>query len=293
MHNPILLHCNCVEQGQSIPEMCRLAVAWGFDGLEFRRVPPGRREKASDYLDAIAAARDKTGLKHVSFGGPGPDLMNCDPGVRRRETDTCLTFYEEATRRFEMTVCNTMTGTLLAPNAPYLEYDKNGSACATAEQWEWAIAAFREIGDAVAKKSLKLAFETHNCYLHDLPKPACDLVERIGRRNVGLNFDYANILLHPLGVPQAEAWAICAERVFLVHVKNLYTLPGHRYYHFSPCPLADGVINHREFFRLLRASHYDGPIVIETPREGDREWFAREDLRYLQTLFAEIDSVTP
>ncbi|MFZ4696179.1 MAG: sugar phosphate isomerase/epimerase family protein, partial [Verrucomicrobiia bacterium] len=242
MTTPLFLHCNCVEQGQSIPEMCRLAVVWGFDGLEFRRVRPGLTEKPTDYLDAIASARDKTGLKRVSFGGPGPDLMNPDPSVRRRETDACLAFYEEATRRFEMTVCNTMTGTLLASNTPYLEFDKNGSACATAEQWEWAIAGFREIGDAVAKRGLKLAFETHNCFLHDLPKPARELVERIERNNIGLNFDYGNILLHPLGVPQAEAWATCADRVFLVHVKNLYKLPGHRYYNFIPCPLADGAI---------------------------------------------------
>ena len=27
-----------------------------------------------------------------------------------------------------------------------------------------------------------------------------------------LNFDYGNILLHPLGIPQAEAWATCTVR---------------------------------------------------------------------------------
>jgi sugar phosphate isomerase/epimerase len=37
MNNPVILHVNFVEQGQSVAEMCRAAVSWGYDGVEFRR----------------------------------------------------------------------------------------------------------------------------------------------------------------------------------------------------------------------------------------------------------------
>ena len=48
--------------------------------------------------------------------------------------------------------------------------------------------------------------------------------------------------------------------------------------------LADGEINHRHYVKLLMASGYDGPICIEGPRPGDREWFAQRDLAYLESV---------
>jgi hypothetical protein len=33
---------------------------------------------------------------------------------------------------------------------------------------------------------------------------------------------------------------------------------------------------------------YQGPICIEAPRGGDREWFARQDLIYLRSLLDEL-----
>lgn len=288
MNNPIILHVNCVEQGQTIDEMCRLAAQWGYEGIEFRRKRGGAVETPEEYLDAIARAIDRAGLKHVLFGGPGPDLMKADADARRRETDECVAFYRAAARRFKLTVCNTMTGTLVAPNTHYFEFDRNGSALATEEQWAWAVEGFRELGDLAAELGFRFAFETHNCFIHDLAEPSRKLVDRIGRKSVGINFDFGNMVLNPKGGTLADAFRILGDTIYEVHLKNCYLLPVTKYYNFIPCPLADGVINHREFLRRLKAMNYAGPIAVETPREGDREWFAREDLKYLRTLMEEI-----
>ena len=231
---------------------------------------------------------EQTGLRRVLFGGPGPNLMAAEADVRRRELDACAAFYRLAAKRFTLSVCNTMTGTLVAPNTHYFEFDKNGSAIATDEQWEWAVTGFRELGDLAAELGFRFAFETHNCFIHDLPEPTCRLVDRIGRPSVGVNLDFGNIILNPKGVSLAESIKALGDRIYEVHLKNLYLLPVHKYYHFIPCPLADGAINNREMLRLLKGLGYSGPIVIETPREGDREWFAREDLAYLRTLIDEL-----
>jgi sugar phosphate isomerase/epimerase len=288
MQNPVILHVNAVEQGQTIQEMCRLAKSWGYDGIEFRRRRGGVDETPEQYLDAIASAADRAGLAYVLFGAPGPDLMSADADKRRRDVDDYIAFLRLAARRFRLTVCNTMTGTLVSPNVHYFEFDRNGSNIATEDQWRWAVEGFQAIGDVAAELGVRLAFETHNCYLHDLPAPSRRLVDRIARDSVGINLDFGNIVLHPQGVSLAEAVRVCGDKTYEVHLKNLYLLPVHRYYHFIACPLADGVINHREFLRLLKAQRFQGPITIETPREGDREWFARQDLRYFRALVEEL-----
>jgi sugar phosphate isomerase/epimerase len=246
------------------------------------------KETQEQYLDAIARAVEESGLRHVLFGGPGPDLMGADAAVREREMVECITFYHAAAKRFPLTVCNTMTGQLTAPGAAYHEYDRNGSATASEEQWEWAVEAFRRLGDVAAELGFAFAFETHNCFLHDLPEPTRRLVEVIGRPSVGINFDYGNIVLHPARPSLAEAVAGCGEAIKYLHLKNVYLLPGRKYQNYISCPLADGAINNRELLGLMRERNFTGPICIEAPRPGDRGHFAVEDLAYLKELMAAI-----
>jgi sugar phosphate isomerase/epimerase len=288
MNNPIILHVNFVEQGQSIAEMCQSATAWGYDGVEFRRKRSGLDETPEQYLDAIARAAQRNGLKHVLFGGPGPNLMSADRAVRRKEIEECLAFYRAAAKRFPLTVCNTMTGGLLAPGAQYHEYDRNGSAAASEEQWEWAVEGFQVLGDLATELGFAFAFETHNCYLHDLPDVTHQLVDRIGRASVGTNFDYGNIILHPARPSLEQAIRQCGDTIKYLHLKNVYLLPGMKYQNYISCPLADGAINNRELLRLMKSQGYAGPICIEAPRPGDRGAFAVQDLAYLKRLMAEL-----
>jgi sugar phosphate isomerase/epimerase len=288
MNNPIILHVNYVEQGQTIAEMCERAVAWGYDGVEFRRKRSDVAETPDQYLDAIAKSVKATGLKHVLFGGPGPNLMHADAAVREADVAECAAFYRAAVKRFPLTVCNIMTGSLVASGAQYHEYDRNGSGAATPEQWDWAVAGFQVLGDVAAELGFDFAFETHNCYLHDLPDITRKLVDRIARPRVGINFDYGNIILHPTRPSLEASFEICAPAIKYLHLKNLYLVPGAKYQNHISCPLADGAINNRAFLRLAKGIGFTGPVCIEAPRPGDRGIFAVEDIAYLKSLLAEI-----
>jgi sugar phosphate isomerase/epimerase len=287
MDNPIILHINYVEYGYTILEQCERAVAWGYDGLEFRRKRSHVKETADEYLDAIAHAAKQAGVKHVLFGGPGPNLMSSDAAVRQAEVEECLAFYEAAAKRFPLTVCNTMTGSLVAAGAQYAEYDKNGSAAATGEQWEWAVEGFQTLGDLAAKLGFVFAFETHNCYLHDLPSATRQLVDRIGRASVGINFDYGNIVYHSQKPTLAQAIEVCGDSIYYLHLKNTFIVPGLKYQNAIPCPLSDGVIDNRALLKQMKARGYTGPICIEAPRQGDKEHFAVEDITYLKRVMVE------
>ena len=286
MNFPIIMHINYCEQGQSLSEICQKAVDWGFDGVEFRRKRHGVEEGVEEYLDTLADSVEKSGLRHVLFGGPGPDLMQPDAEKRRKEVETIRDFFRLAAERFRLTVCNTMTGPLHNPDpqVSYSDYDKNGSAVATDDHRQWAAEGFRELGAMAEKMGFRFAFEVHMCYLHDLPESTRKLVDEIGSPAVGANLDYGNVVYFEEPPALAEAIGILGDKLYYVHLKNsTATKAGDR----IPTALADGQINHREYISLLIRHGYEGPICVEAPRPGDREWFARQDLAYIQSVLTD------
>lgn len=287
MTPPIIMHVNYCEQGQTIEEMCRKAVQWGYDGIEFRSSRRGVAESMQEYLDAIAASVERSGLRHVLFGGPGPDLMNPDADVRAQEIERISTFYERAAGRFPLTVCNVMTGNLRNPDpsTPPREFELHGSGAATPDHWQWAVDGFKPLAALAQRLQLRLAFETHPNYLHDTVEATLKLVRGISAPMVGVNLDYGN-LIHFKETPSLKRTVDETQEVlYLVHLKNSIGLGDAQRF---PTGLGDGEINNREFLSLLKAQGYDGPLCIEAPRSGDREHFAQQDLAYIKSLLDDL-----
>ena len=286
MRPPIIMHVNYVEQGQTVDEMCRKAVDWGFDGVEFRRARRGVDESVESYLDEIAGAVHRLGLKHVLFGFPGPDLANPDAAYREDQLRQAERFYRQAAQRFTLTLCNTGAGTLQNPDpaVPSDDYDRQGSAVANDDHWAWAAAGFRRLGALAAGLGFRLAFEMHMGFLHDRPGTARRLVDAVGSPAVGVNLDYGNAVYFKDPPSLVDALDTIGDRLYYVHLKNSVAAGSKR----LPTALAEGEINHREFLHLLKARGYGGPLCIEAPRPGDREWYARHDLAYLETLLADL-----
>ena len=287
MTQPIIMHINYCEQGQELSSIPRKAAQWGFDGVEFRRKRNGVEESTSQYLDALEKAVDGSGLKNVIFGSPGPNLMQEDAGAREKEVTEYIEFLGQAKKRFDSKWFNTFSGSLLNPDKSiaYSDYDKQGSGAATEDHYQWAAEGFKTIAKFAESEGLKLGFETHMGYLHDMPVPAKRLVDAIGSSAVGLTFDYCNMFLSPSCTSIDETLKVLDDSVFYLHLKNLYKLPPGGYVMTS---LAEGQINNREMISRLLAKGFDGPISVEAPRQGDREVFAKEDLAYLQSVLADL-----
>ncbi|HHT28278.1 MAG TPA: sugar phosphate isomerase/epimerase [Firmicutes bacterium] len=287
MTAPIIMHVNYCEQGQTIEEMCLKAVKWGFDGIEFRRVRRGVAETMEEYLDAIAVAQRKSGLNYVLFGGPGPDLMTTDAAKREAALAECERFYTLAGERFNLTVCNVMSGGLRNPDpsVPASDYDRQGSFAAQEHHWQQAAEGYRRLGDIAAKYNYRLAFETHMNYLHDTPQATRKLVDLIDHPHVGINLDYGNAVYFKGMASLQETIRLCGDKLYYVHLKNSTANPGGGR---IPTALSEGAINQREFVRLLKQHDYSGPICIEAPRPGDREWYAQQDLAYIKSVLADL-----
>ncbi len=287
MKPDIIMHVNYCEQGQTIDEMCRLAVSWGFDGIELRRTRVGVEERPEEYLHEISDAAAKHGLKKIIFGGPSAKLLDPEESVRKRELEILIDFYRSASEKFDLSICNTFAGNMVnpSPDAPGRPVTLHGSAVACEHHWEWAASAYRELGALAGELGIKLAFETHMSYLHDSMEGTLELLRRIDSPHVGVNLDYGNIINFPNAAPLEETIAAAGDKLFYVHLKNSIGLGGGPRLKTS---LGGGEINNREFLRILKSRSYSGPIAIESPRSGDREWFAVEDLAYLNLVLDDL-----
>ena len=287
MSLPVIMHVNYCEQGQTIPEMCQKAVDWGYDGIEFRRKRAGVDETPEAYLDSIAESASKSGLKNVLFGGPGVDLTSEDEATRKAEVEDGISFYRMASERVQLSVCNVMAGSLRNPDmsVPYGAYDQQGSGVATEDHYSWAAEGYRELGAMAEELGFKMAFELHMGYLHDLPEPSMKLLGMVDSSAVGANLDYGNIVYFPSAPSLADTIDSLGDKLYMVHLKNSIPTGDGR----VPVGLGDGIVNHREYLQLLKDSGFDGPICIEAPRPGDREWFAREDIAYLRSVLKDLD----
>jgi sugar phosphate isomerase/epimerase len=281
----IYLHVNYVEQGQTLEEVFSKAVDWGFDGIELRR-KRSQDANPEEYLDACARASSRTGMKHLVFGG-GPNLVLEDAAARKTEIEEFIRFYELALQRFSLELANVQCGALLNPDKsiPYWEYTRQGSYIADESHWRQAVEGMGELGAFAERHGLRLAIETHMSFLHDRPDVTLDLVRRINRPAVGVNLDCGNLLALPDIPPLAALIPSVLPHLFYVHLKNAVEVPGGHFRSF----LEEGQINHREYLRLLRAHDYRGPLCLEAPRAGDREWFARRDMKYLKSLLLDLN----
>ncbi len=284
----IILHVNYCEQGQTVEEMCQKAVGWGFDGVEFRRKRSGVKETTEDYLDALEKGVKASGLKHVLFGSPGPLLVKEDAGEREREVEEAIAFYRHVAERFGVSIINLLTGPLHNPDKsiPYFDYTKHGSFVATDEQWEWQIKGCQDMADGLQAVDIRFGFETNMACLHDTVEAVQKLTGKIDRPSIGVNLDWGNLINFRKRPSLEEAVKGLGDKLHYIHLKNSAPLrgaPGR-----MPTGLGEGEVNNREFVRLLMEIGYKGPLCIEAPRPGDREWYAPQDMAYLQSLLADL-----
>lgn len=284
LNHPVIMHINYFEQGQSIEYTVRRAVAMGFDGIEFRRARKVPGETPEAYVAELKRCAGQYGLRHILIGAPGIDAVNDDKAVVRAGIDAWKRFLDIAAEPLNLSVVNFMAGTLIRPDSDYNKFETIGSALAEPRHWEAAAEACREI--AAYAPQIRFATETHHGYLHDLAPTARKLADMVNMPNFGINLDYGNAVGFADGTAPSleDSIDICGDKLFYVHWKN--SLPG------KPrrirCALSQGTINHRAYLRRLAASGYTGPIGMESPRPGDREWFAAEDLAYVRALMADV-----
>jgi len=136
-------------------------------------------------------------------------------------------------------------------------------AKAQADARTFMYAMLRDVGDCAAERNIRIALEIHGGVTENTAE-ALRTMEEVGRDNVGINFDTANILFYNETLDNAaaaEALESLGKHVFHVHLKDIvrgktkkeHTLPR----------LGTGEVDFRKVFDILHAVGFYGPFAFE------------------------------
>ena len=295
MKNSIIMHINYMEVSggsfgkRSIDDVCRYAAELGYNGIEFRgEAPKDLGISFREYAEQIAAGKKNHGLTDILFSFDVRDCANPDKSARDAIIAKTLEKTKIAREVCDTKVCNTSCNWISSPvpGVPGDSYHFHGSIVAKDKDWELTTDTYQKIGVELETIGLKLAFETHMGYIHDLPATARRLVDLIDNPMVGINLDYGNTVYFPVRPSLEEAIDQCGDKLFHLHLKNSTAIPGSE--KRLATSLGDGEINHRTYLQKLIDVGYTGTISIEAPRPGDRPTFAKQDAAYLQSVIADL-----
>jgi sugar phosphate isomerase/epimerase len=117
----------------------------------------------------------------------------------------------------------------------------------------------RRVCDYAAKLNLTFALETGQ----ERAEVLLEFIRDVGRENLGINFDPANMILYGTGDP-VEALRLLAPHVLSVHCKDGDWPPaGDPNALGEERPLGAGAVGVERFLRELALCGYRGPLVIE------------------------------
>ena len=150
-------------------------------------------------------------------------------------------------------------------------------------QYAGAVAAAREVCDHCASMGQTFNLETGQETASELH----EFVDAVGRENLVVNFDPANMILYGSGEP-LEALDLIGEHVKSVHCKDAKRRrePGQPWY--ADAPLGSGDVNIERFLRKLNELGYDGPLTVEREYSADQKADIEQALELLARLRGKI-----
>ena len=279
------MHVNYWEGEGKLDTLFEIADMNNHSGVELRWKYPFSDITQEEYQAKVIALKQKYPEMDVVFNGV-VDFMADDREQVQRDTEACMEFMEWSNRECGSQIMNCLTGWMVRPGASMFEFDRNGSGMATERHYERAAEGLKAIGDQAASLGMRIALETHNNYLHDLPDACRKLMELTDHEAVGLNYDHGNIAINKNSVSIREVFDVIGDKIYYVHLKNM--LLGRDYSAF-PTHLEAGHIDTSEVLMRLRDQGYNGPVTVEYSCTGDGFIAAKRDKEYIETLDAWIN----
>lgn len=279
------MHVNFLERVFPLDEIALRAADAGYDGIEFRGWDIDNQCSLNEYLPRAyrAAKNAKLDLVLASMN----HTTSPDAEVRRRSLDD-LTQLICFAADHGVHIINTFSGALRSESEPSHHFHKHGSAIARDEHFRVTADYFRQAGAIAADHKVKLCFETHSGYLHDLPDPTMRLIKLIDLDNVLVNFDFGNIFLHAHNKGLDNALAVLRGRIGYAHLKNVVSFREQGAPLYRGVPLGDGDINVYLQMRQMLLEEFRGPVAIENVTPGDRRRYITEDLIYFKAILQEL-----
>lgn len=157
--------------------------------------------------------------------------------------------------------------------------------------WQRATDGLQMAAEIAGSYGVNLGLEVHYGYLQQEVKGVIYLLEMIGRHEVGVIYDPANLYVAGVGHGAAEVRQL-KQHIMHVHIKdsvrvNTYGpgVMGPASYYYQPKPLGEGAVNYPPILAALQEIGYTGFLSDESRQPGlDGADVARQEFDTLQLM---------
>lgn len=259
--------------------------------------------KMPDLDQCLGTIRDTLGLALVQIGFWGDEYKDTDRILKLvakyglEVSATSLGFAEE-----DYTTIQTIAATggfkpdgyweqRLAKTAAYADFTKalglTKLAChigfvphdAADPQYRVMVDRIKRVCDELVKRGVTLVMETGQEKAPDL----LGFIAAVGRPNIAINFDPANMILYGVGEP-VEAVGLLAGKIVHCHMKDAIWSKEPTKTWGEEVVLGTGQADIPRIVSKLRAGGYKGPLVIEREAGNDRVADIKEAIALLKSL---------
>jgi len=161
-------------------------------------------------------------------------------------------------------------------------------------------ADFRQLVDLARQCGVQTGYHNHT---NNMGAPVWDMariIEPLDPKWAGYYFDVRHAVAEGGGSAWRIATKMIAPRIKMIAVKDFYWAKGPKGWRTQDCPLGEGMLDWKEFFRMLAAANFQGPVSLhqeyEPPGEGGNKnpdnvlAAARKDFDFLKARIAEAYS---
>ena len=150
-------------------------------------------------------------------------------------------------------------------------------------KYEEVLVACKAIVEKCKENGQNFLFETGQETPVTLKRAIQDIEKAVGKGNVGINLDPANLIMYGKANP-VDALEVFGEYVMGIHGKDgKYPTDGHHL--GDEVPLGQGKVNYSAFIAQLKEIGYQGDITIEREISGEEQ---KKDIRMAKELLDKL-----
>jgi sugar phosphate isomerase/epimerase len=162
------------------------------------------------------------------------------------------------------------------------------------EKFRHEFAALIELGK---QTGVQCGFHNHESYLGAPLWDVATVIDRFDPKWAGYYFDVRHAVVEGGGAGWKIALNLVAPRLKMIAVKDFYWEKSAKGWRVVNCPLGEGMVDWKQFFKLLRQVNFHGPVSLhleyEIPgatasaKEDNTIVAAQRDLNFLKSQLSE------
>lgn len=162
------------------------------------------------------------------------------------------------------------------------------------EKFRHEFTALIELGK---QNGIQCGFHNHESYLGAPLWDVASVIDRLDPKWAGYYFDVRHAVVEGGGAGWKIALNLVAPRLKMIAVKDFYWEKSAKGWRIVNCPLGEGMVDWKQYFKLLRQANFHGPVSLHleyeipgataTAKKENTIAAARRDLEFLKLRIAE------